>query len=286
MKKQILLFTLIAGMGYAILTSSASGPANGSSQNCTGAKGAVTNCSGSAGSCHGGTSAAATASIRVDSTGGVAVTKYVAGMTYTVTVTGTHTSFTNYGFQYAAVSGTGSAQVQAGTFGTTLPASVAKRTLTGLQLIEQSSVISGATLSKQFTWTAPAATAGPVTMYLTVNAVNGDGMDNSADVSANAQKVMPVQVSTAVADVSGNINITTYPNPVSNVLNIQLQDAQIGSYTLNIYDLNGRNVTNAGIEQNSSMQVTAINTANLATGMYVLAIDKDGSRKTVTFVKQ
>ena len=99
MKKQILLFTLTAGMVSAVLMSSSGGAANGGLGNRTGAKGSTANCSGSG--CHGAASTATTATIRVDSAGGVEVTKYVPGMTYTVTVTGAHASNNRFGFQFA-----------------------------------------------------------------------------------------------------------------------------------------------------------------------------------------
>ena len=289
MKKRTLLFTLIAGMCYLGFSSYDDGAAHGGAPNCTGSKASVTNCS-SGGGCHGSASALATATIRVDSTGGVEVTKYVAGKTYTVTVTGGHATFTHFGFQYAAVSGTGSAQVQAGTF-TTLPAQVRTSSLTGLNLIEHSAVISGTgtpatSFSKSFSWTAPATGVGNVTMYFTVNAVNGDGADNAADVSANTSKILTQYIPSAVSTIEKSISVTAYPNPVTNTLNLQLSNTLAGTYTINVCDLNGRNMASDNVTLNSAAQVTTINTANWNAGIYVVTIEKDGARQVTTIVKQ
>src|SRR5437868_50337 len=70
-------------------------------------------------------------------------------------------AFTKFGFEFAAVSGTGAAQVQAGA-STGLPAGVTTHTVTAIQVVEHSSVRTGTAGSYdiQFTWTAPTPAVG------------------------------------------------------------------------------------------------------------------------------
>jgi hypothetical protein len=282
MKKQILLFTLSAGMIATVLMSNQGGAAAGAGGNRTGAKASTANCSG--GGCHGAISTATTtAAIRVDSAGGVQVTKYVAGMTYTVTVTGTHTTLNSFGFQYAAVSGTGATQEQAGTF-TALPASVVSHSLSSLNIIEQSSAISGP-LSKSFSWTAPATGVGNVTMYLTVNAVDGSGGPNSADVGANVSKVLTQYTSTSVPVVANNVTVSAFPNPVVGQLNVQVGDIT-GAYTVAVYDITGRSVATTSVAAGNVAATTSFNTTNWAPGAYMVVVESEGNRTVQQVVKQ
>lgn len=129
MFKNKLILTAIAGMVYITMTSYHGGAAAEGSLNRTGAAGSTPGCAGSG--CHTGTTPAATAKIYIDSVGGVPVTKYTPGKTYTIRLVGKHSVNTEFGLQFAAVSGTGSAQIQAGIFGTSLPSGLAKVTLSG-----------------------------------------------------------------------------------------------------------------------------------------------------------
>ena len=281
MKKQILLFTLSAGMIATILMSSSGGAVNGGLGNRTGAKGSTASCAG--GSCHGAASAATTATIRVDSVGGVQVTKYVPGMTYTVTVTGAHASNNRFGFQFAAVSGAGASQLQAGTF-SALPTSVASRTASSLNIIEQSAGITGP-LSKSFSWTAPAAGLGSISMYLIVNATNGSGGPGPEDVTANTSKILTELVTSSVPVVANNVTVSAFPNPVVGQLNVQVGDIT-GAYTVAVYDITGRSVATTSVAAGNVAATTSFNTTNWAPGAYMVVVESEGNRTVQQVVKQ
>lgn len=276
MKKRALLFTLIAGMSYVIFSSNASGPAGFGTGNRTGAKASTANCS--SGGCHSGGSGAPTMNIRVDSVGGVEITKYTPGKTYTVTVTGSHTSLTKFGFQCAVVSGTGASQVNVGAISAP-PSQTAVHTASSLNILEHTSAITG-TLSKSFTWTAPATDVGNVTMYLTVNAVNGTG-STDGDISGNMNKVFAAYAApSAVANVTNDISIKAFPNPTTDVLNIQATNI-LGNYSVQAFDFAGRSVLNATVNG-----IATISTANWAPGIYNVVVTGENGRKTLQVVKQ
>lgn len=283
MKKRLLLFTAVAAMGYVTLSSSSSSPAtNMSIGNRTGAKGTTATCGG--GSCH-GTGAGTTVSITVDSAGGVPTTRYVPGMSYTVKIHGVRTgsTFTEFGFQFASVSGTGSAQVQAGT-ASALPTGVASHTASSLNIIEHNSaplVGTAGSYHVQFTWTAPSTAVGNITLYTVLNAVSGEGSADNTDLSGNTSVTLtPILTPSSVANLANSIGVVAYPNPVTNILNLQAEKA--GVYNVHVYDLNGRTIS---AEQMTINGTASVNTSNWATGLYMIMLELDGSRQIISVVK-
>lgn len=278
--------TAIAGFGYAILTSESSGPALSGNIRC-GAKGNPNNCGGVG--CHGGNGAGTTVHLTVDSVGGHPITSYAPGQTYSVTVSGNNASLTFFGFQFAAVKGSGASQTQAGTF-SALPSQVGNHLFSGINFIEQTSAISApsGTYTKTFSWTAPAAGTGNVTMYLTLNAVNGNGSADNGDISnAITPMVLTEQVShVALQSMPGSVSIRVYPNPAADILNVQSDNAANGNYSIQVFDITGRSFASQLVDVTSSSLNTTINTSTLATGRYFVVIEKDNARQVIPVVKQ
>ncbi|NCX95917.1 MAG: hypothetical protein EBX41_05825, partial [Chitinophagia bacterium] len=184
MKKHFLLLPFIAGLLYLALSSNSGGPGASSSVNGTGARG-TTGCS-----CH---SSAADTGIRVTLTldsAGTPVTRYIAGRSYNITITGTNNSSSTlrgFGFQFTAVNLTGagtSSATNAGTLATTgLPTACQNTSVSGLRLIEHSARITatsgsggtGTTYRTSVQWTAPSAGTGSIRLYGVLQAVDASG---------------------------------------------------------------------------------------------------------------
>jgi hypothetical protein len=280
MFKKILLFTITSGIGYLAFSSYTSGAASGL-LNRSGAKGSSTTCGG--GGCH-GTGTSTTVSIVVDSAGGVAVTRYRPGVSYTVVVTGHNTSsLPQFGYQFASVSGTGSSQVQAGT--STAPASSRISPLSGINFVEQSTQIAGTAgnYTVSIPWTAPTAGTGTITMYCTLNAVDGDGNNNSADISGNTNITLN-EGFVSVPQLSKNIDIKTYPNPATNQFSIKI-DGGTGIYNVNFYDMSGRIVCSENISATGMVSETIVNCANWPKGYYGVQISQNGAQRVLPVVK-
>jgi Secretion system C-terminal sorting domain len=278
MKKRTLLFTVIAGMGYLLFSSYQGGPAF-NSRNCTGAKASVTNCGGSG--CH-GTGTTTSVTITVDSGSSMTpTTRYKPGMTYTIKVHGTNTSsLPKFGFEFASVSGTGASQVQAGTFGA-VSGSLSNDVFSSLHFIEQNTAIAGTSAGvydATFTWTAPSPAVGNITMYCTLNAVDGNGSENSADISGNTSVVLTQINTTSIATISNNNSFKAYPNPVVNTLN--LQNDNNGAFSVKVFDLNGRLILSE--QQNA----TSINTSEWAQGLYQVVVSQNENVQVIPVVKQ
>jgi hypothetical protein len=285
MKKKIIIFiaaviTFIGSTGYH------GGAAADGAINRTGAKGTTVGCAGVG--CHTGTAPVCIASIFVDSAGGIPVTKYTPGKTYTIRAIGKHSANDEFGFQMAVVSGSGTSQVQAGSFGTSLPANVSKITLSGLDLIEHndhiSAVASGDSFVVSIPWTAPSTAVGNITVYLSANAVNGNHMADAADVSGSTNVVLlPNSTTTNIGNVSKNASIDAFPNPCTDKLTVRLNQLATPQQ-LKVYDIFGRCIYMPDHENMGMIHV--INTADWAQGMYLLVIENNGSSSETRIVKQ
>ena len=306
MKKRILRFTAIAGMATAMLTSGKNGAAFEKGYDNTGAETALGNfagCGASGVSCHGTASTAGiTTVIELDSAG-VATTHYKAGMTYTVKISGTNTtsnSLTTFGFQVSCIKGTAAVAtpVNAGTFASTgLPTNVqytpANATYYVCNVVEHSNPIApttgtggtGTTYVESFQWTAPAAGTGSVSFWGTVNACNANNRADVGDLWNTTNLSISEWSTTGVAEVTNNISISAFPNPVSSSLNVHIENTHSGTYSLQVVDMNGRTVTTENIVVNGSSHTATINTGNWTPGTYNVVVSKDGSRQVIPVMK-
>jgi hypothetical protein len=274
-------------MSYVVLSSNAGGPAVGSGGNRTGVNGSTTNCGG--GGCH-GTGAGTTVTITVDSgTTTVATTRYKPGHSYTIKIHGSNaSSLPKFGFEFAAVSGSGTSQIQAGTFAP-VSSPIFADPLAGITYIEQGNAISGApagTYDVSFVWNAPATNVGNATLYCTLNAVDGSGTANPSDISGNTSVVLTPIVTTGVAEVTSGAAITAFPNPVTSALNLHLADVTPGTYTLQVFNLSGSIVASQNLEVAGSNHMTTLSSANWTPGLYNVVVQKDGFSKSIMVVKQ
>ncbi len=303
MKKRILLFTIAAGMCTLTLSSYLAGPAS-MGYDCTGAEsagtGAFTNPTGcTIGSgCHSSSATTTiTAGIELDSAG-IATTHYRPGVTYTIKLTGTNgtaTSYPDYGFQIAVLKGTASAgtNTDAGAFATTsLPTNThiqAPGAHTALTIAEHSTAlaVTGTTFTQSFVWTAPSTNVGSISIWAGVNFTNGSTINYSGDQWNTNHVTIAVWPSvTSVSSVITDLSVTAFPNPAISNFNLQLENAQQGIYTLQIFNMNGSVITSQNVAVNNAIETASINTSNWPAGLYNVVVEKDGNKKSLIVVKQ
>jgi len=287
MKKRILFFGGVAILALS-LSSYSDGPGNHASLNCT-AGGGPGNCAGS--SCHSPNTTNTTTQLVVSNTmGGPEITQYTPGATYYVALTGTNSaSLPGYGFQVAAVT---AGNIQAGSF---IISSITDQHTTSfigagsVQLIENKRIIPYTTApgvyEADFQWTAPVAGKGTVTLYSVLLAADGDG--TAAGDQPNA--AIPVAIDEAganeVNEVSNNIEIKAYPNPVKEKLQLKMTGALSGIYTLSVYDIAGKQMMRKILSVNNGNVDIDINANDWATGIYQLQIISDRFQRNMPILK-
>ena len=275
---------------------------------CTGAESGLQNPTGCTnGGCHGSTATPGlTVTLEIDSAG-VPVTKYRGGLIYTVKITGTNTTSANlprFGFQVAAINGA-TQQVtptNTGTFQQTGFPSGVQYTATQpayyvTNIVEQTTPLSptsgtggnGTVYSESFTWTAPAQGSGTVSFWGVLNAVNFDGSANSADKWNTQHVVLQEDTSTAVTSINesaGNMELNIYPNPSTDIVQIDLQNAGPGTYNLNVFDVEGRVILSRMVDVTDNFSKTTLNTTSWSAGIYFIRLANNGEQKVVKVVKR
>jgi len=223
----------------------------------------------------------------VDKSTGATVTQYTPGTVYTVKLSGTNTNtyLTHFGFQLTSVFSDGN---QAGNFAT-VTSGIHIKNLSGKQVVEHNGSIAGTGNKYLATvnWTAPAKGSGNVTFYGILNAVNNNGTNDGGDIpNPAAPLTITENTSAAVANVTGNINIKAYPNPVKNELTIELSNTIANAYTVNVYDLSGKKIMSRVSDISNTNNKFNINTTNWNTGIYLVQIITDGAQRTLQIAKQ
>ena len=308
MKKITFLASALLLGGYIVFSSYSRG-AGGNGYSCTGGDLSNGNTAGCyQGGCHGSANPATgiTVTIELDSTGGKATTHYVGGKAYTIKMSGKNTTATKlpkFGFQIVAIQGAAAnaSPVDAGTFGS-LPTGTKKTapgSYTMATIIEQSSSTAatssvgsganGTTYVVSIPWTAPAKGTGAVSLWAILNAVNGNGNQDSGDAWNTTSTVINEwpAVTTGIAPEPVAMNIRAYPNPFTSAINLDFgTDLQPGKYMVSAYDMSGRKVSTEMVEVNGSGMIQTINTANWAAGLHTVVIENGNQRQHISVIKQ
>ena len=79
-------------------------------------------------------------------------------------------------------------------------------------------------------------------------------------------------------------NITVYPNPANEYINISFKTSLDKSINISVYDYMGKEVYQSVIENNSSIQT--IDISNLNKGLYFINLRNNELAKTIKFIKQ
>ena len=74
------------------------------------------------------------------------------------------------------------------------------------------------------------------------------------------------------AGVLPGTSVIAYPNLVSTILNIDLEAAKSGAYTLELMDVSGRVVQSAVMNAITGMNTNSMDVSNLSKGMYMLRV--------------
>ena len=106
--------------------------------------------------------------------------------------------------------------------------------------------------------------------------------DYNAPVITN-QTLNTIQLPAGISEHSNNSNLLIYPNPATDVLNIDLSN-ESNIKTVRIYDLQGRMVQTENAAQHAGTQKIAV--ASLVKGLYFVVLEKaDGQKVTGRFIK-
>ncbi|MBR9861763.1 T9SS type A sorting domain-containing protein [bacterium] len=196
-------------------------------------------------------------------------TGYVAGNTYTITVSASYDTIDKYGFELACY-----------TADTTLLGGlVGNDSVTAFSNSRRVTHKLGQTFgddgkSWSFEWVAPSAGTGTVTFYTSVIAANGNNQPTFDDLFIDQLSVIE-NGTASISDIQKR-ELQIYPNPAQNFIRI---DGLNYGAPIAIFDMKGNEVMN-GIYQNQ------IDVNDLVHGQYIVKIDFGGKVYSKTLMKQ
>jgi len=286
MKSPILL-TVSACLAYLLFSGYSTGPAFVEGINCTGSFGSQTSCSG--GNCHGGSDANTVVDVTIkDIATGTEIMdgRYTPNNTYRVIVSGRASGdFPVFSYQFSASSNSGFN----GNGGYFLTGSGVHAVVAGQAEVVEPSNPKNTTnqsgmryFADSFFWQSPPYGAGEWKIFITGMLANDDA-SRFGDKNNNYQRSY-YPIPAAVNDFGDELTTLIYPNPVRQILNLQLNGAVHGDYHLFVTNSNGQVVYNASRAVNATEERVEIR-PDWPAGLYHLRIEKDGKQRTLPFVK-
>ena len=115
--------------------------------------------------------------------------------------------------------------------------------------------------------------AGKVTTPISVTLNEANSTSSNNDFIETNGAVTPKV--TSIDNKMTNSDINIYPNPVQNVLNVNLDINNSGVYTFNIFSITGQMISVEQINITSGNNLIRLNTNNLSSGSYILIISND-----------
>ena len=78
--------------------------------------------------------------------------------------------------------------------------------------------------------------------------------------------------------------VRVYPNPATDVLNIEVNASQSSAMSINVFNIMGQKVMESNVNINAGMNTPTINTADFASGIYFVTVKANGFENTMKFI--
>ncbi len=117
--------------------------------------------------------------------------------------------------------------------------------------------------------------AGKVTTPISVTLDANNSTSSGNDFVESNGAVVP-KANSIMNDMQES-NISLYPNPVQDILNVELDIANTASYSFSIYNIAGQLISNEIINITSGNNLVKLNTNSLKSGSYILIISSDNT---------
>ncbi|MBU2018325.1 MAG: PKD domain-containing protein, partial [Bacteroidetes bacterium] len=108
-----------------------------------------------------------------------------------------------------------------------------------------------------------------------------DGGNNVYIDDINYYKGDPSKI--GLEELSAVSNVSLYPNPADEMVNVSFEVATAGNVILEIKDLAGKTIGTYPIQATAGANMIMLNTSNYSQGMYLMNLQSAGSFKTIQF---
>jgi len=202
---------------------------------------------------------------------------YTPGETYSITVEGTHSGVSKFGFEITAEDKSGNKK---GVFIIT-DAAQTKLANNSKSVTHKSTgnTPAGNSKSWSFNWTAPEASSGEITLFAAFNAANGDG-ETSGDVIYTSILALTENLGTGVSDQALNDNIfKAYQSFDPNIMVVEFPDTSQKLEKIKVFDTSGRLLLERTLD-NFSTGPIILNIPELKTNIYFIQIQTNQTTHT------
>jgi len=195
---------------------------------------------------------------------------YQSGQTYNIIVVGLSETANKFGFEATAESSNGT---KVGTF---TPGPMGLNKLINNNKAVTHTLAGTVPLAPEgtswfFTWMAPATTTGTITFYAAVNTANGNGANTGDQIHLSSFSVSPA---VGIAENTSIEAMRVYPNPASDMINIQSENL---TGKIDLLNIHGQLVYST----ESTDQLTRIDVSGYQKGIYFIRMGSETQRLIV-----
>lgn len=104
---------------------------------------------------------------------------------------------------------------------------------------------------------------------------------NGPNYSGLATTTVKTKTVTGIRNNTNQVAIKLFPNPTTNILNVEFEKNAVGNTNVTIFDNVGRNVFANSYNVNNQLQ---INLPDLAKGLYIINIENKDFKSVKTFI--
>jgi|APTNR8051073442_1049403.scaffolds.fasta_scaffold00694_19 hypothetical protein len=233
--------------------------------------------------CHMGGSFSPTLAVQVLDNG-TPVTAYEPGKTYSLRVAITAGSGTPSRYGFMAVALTGATNQGAGAFGTP-PAGMRKTTISNRVYVEHNTPSVSNTFEVE--WTAPAAGTGDVRFYSAGNATdNSNSITGDNPVRLTTPLTLTEMATSNLATTELFRQLSAWPNPVSDQLNIRIVAANSGLFKMDVLDAQGRWLRSEQVQLAAGENNLRRDWSDATPGVYFVNFSDGEGQATLRVLKQ
>ncbi len=127
------------------------------------------------------------------------------------------------------------------------------------------------------------AQIGMFKVYYSYNEAGNNGCSGTDSIEINVKNC---KVTTAINNIEGVSQITTYPNPFNNQFNIEIVVKENTNIQLSLIELTGKVVEIKNPELYQGINNIRFETGNIAAGSYILKVSKGSESMSIPIVKQ
>lgn len=171
--------------------------------------------------------------------------QYIPGQTYTINITVSSTTLSHFGFDCVALTGTTTAEINAGTMTPISGSSqilVSNSKSNAVQIATESGIGSPSSKTFLFEWTAPQI--GTAAFYASGLAVNNNGTYGNGDLGDTTSLILNSNIDAGIKSIQETATtFSVYPNPSSDMISFQYNLITSGKVKASLYNLYGGEVS-------------------------------------------